>query len=79
MTRKEFVTAYAQRSGLSDERACIGLVKVGDHRMIALPCACGEESCEGWAMLGIEAVLHHLFFNAPDPIRDAYCATVRTP
>jgi len=40
--------------------------------MLALPCACGDDGCEGWAMVSANGVDHHLQFNAPDALRDAY-------
>src|SRR5690606_6463421 len=72
MTRTEFVRAYAARSGLDDEWAVLGFIKVGESTKIAMPCACGEEGCEGWAMIGAEHISHHLAFNAPDKLRLAY-------
>ena len=73
MSRTEFVRRYAKNSGISDEWAILGLIApTRESRMIALPCDCGEDGCEGWAMLGIESVLHHLQFCAPDDMRDAY-------
>lgn len=77
MTRTEFVKSYARRSGLDDRFAGIGLIAVGGHHLVALPCACGEESCEGWAMVTASAALHHLAFYAPEPLRTAYCDLVR--
>lgn len=76
MKRDEFVRAFAQRSGLSDEWADIGVIDVGGRSIIALPCACGHDSCEGWAMVGSEGVLHHLQFDAPEALRDAYMRAV---
>lgn len=79
MSRAAFVKGYANRSGLSDKWAPLGLVEIGDHKLIALPCECGEDGCDGWAMLGAEAVLHHLWFHAPDAMRRAYCEIVGSP
>lgn len=78
MTREDFINAYATRSGLTSKAAGIGLLSSGDRdgRMIALPCACGGEDCEGWAMVGIEQVLHHLFFDAPEDMVSAYRAAL---
>lgn len=41
MTGEEFERAYAQRAGLTVER----LRELG---RVVRPCACGDESCEGW-------------------------------
>lgn len=43
MERQEFIDGYCKRSG----------VTWGDlsRRFVALPCHCGEASCEGWAMV----------------------------
>jgi hypothetical protein len=77
MKREDFVRAYAKRSNFSDKMAHWGYVNAGnDWILIALPCACGDESCEGWAMLSAEWVLHHLQFNAPDGLREAYMKSV---
>ena len=72
MTRTEFVKGYAKRSGLSDEWAILGFIEIAGHKLIALPCGCPEEGCDGWAMIGAEHVSHHLAFNAPDKLRAAY-------
>lgn len=74
MTRTEFIKAYVKRSGLPEDAARfaeIGRLRVGDWTQFAMPCGCGDETCEGWAMVG-DDVLEHLFFNAPSDLRDAY-------
>ena len=76
MTRTEFIKGYAARSDLSDKWAALGFIQIGDRVTIALPCACGEDRCEGWAMVGGENVLHHLQFNAPERLRMAYMEAV---
>lgn len=77
MTRKDFVRAYAERSGLSAKWAVIGLIDVdGAATMCALPCGCGDETCEGWAMVTANSVADHLFFSAPEALRDAYRAAI---
>lgn len=77
MTRTEFVKAYADRSGLSDKWAGLGIVDVGGSAMAALPCGCGDETCEGWAMVTANSIIHHLEFCAPEPLRGAYHDAVR--
>lgn len=83
MTRAEFIKAYAERSELPPEAtkfAGLGLLSPSrDTRMIALPCGCGDEGCEGWAMVGIEGVIHHLAFDAPEELRDAYIKAAGSP
>jgi hypothetical protein len=80
MKRADFIRAYTNRSGLSDKWAEIGLVDREEGRhgwvFIALPCACGKDGCQGWAMLSAEQVLDHLQFNAPEILRDAYMKSV---
>ena len=43
MTQQEFISGYVERSGVS--------VELLMARRVALPCACGEDGCEGWAMV----------------------------
>lgn len=77
MTRAEFVRAYAANSGLSSEWAVLGLIDVGSRKLIAMPCGCGDETCQGWAMLSSESVLDHLQLYAPAALRLAYNKAVR--
>lgn len=77
MTRAEFVRTYAARSNLSDQWAEIGLIDVGSKTMLALPCGCGAENCEGWAMVTADGVLDHLMLHAPSGLREAYAEAVR--
>ena len=72
MTREDFVKAYAGRSNLSAEYAALGIIDTDGRTYCALPCACGEESCEGWAMVSASGVDSHLMFSAPDKLRVAY-------
>lgn len=72
MTRTEFIKSYAERSGLSDEWAILGYIQTGNRIQLAMPCACGENGCEGWAMIGPDSISHHLAFNAPEALRLAY-------
>lgn len=72
MTRTEFIRAYADRSGLSSECAAIGIIEIGRDVMLALPCACEDEGCEGWAMVTASTILSHLELYAPDKLRVAY-------
>lgn len=54
MTKDEFISGYCKRSGLTWDW-------LSKHE-VALPCACGEESCEGWAMVSNdgESIKAHL-------------------
>lgn len=73
MTRTEFIHHYADSMGLSSEWAELGFVDFGKgYVRVALPCACGDSSCKGWAMLSAESVLHHLAFNAPQDLIAVY-------
>ena len=72
MKREQFVREYAERSGLDPQWASIGIVEVGKSVMFALPCGCDDDTCQGWAMLTGNSVLDHLFFHAPEALRDAY-------
>lgn len=78
MTRTEFIQTYAKLSGLNDHPyALLGFLDCGNgHVLVAMPCVCGMESCEGWAMLSAEHIDHHMRFNAPYPLRTAYIETV---
>lgn len=77
MKRAEFIEAYAGSSGLRADFADIGLLDAGGRTMVALPCACGEKDCEGWAMLSADSVLDHLQFRAPEKLRLAYDDAIR--
>lgn len=77
MTRTEFIKAYAERSKLSSDYALLGFLEIGEKTMIALPCGCAEEGCEGWAMLGVEHIDHHLQFYAPDKMAEVYRDTIK--
>ena len=72
MKRADFVRSYANRSKLSGEWADLGLIDVGGRVLVALPCECGDEACEGWAMVSGGSVLSHLELYAPEKLRDAY-------
>lgn len=52
MTRAEFIHGYIARSKLEVKAEALddGFLIAGRKRL-ALPCACGEDICEGWAMV----------------------------
>ena len=43
MTKEEFERDYAERSGVTIEW-------LHEHGREGVPCDCGEELCQGWAM-----------------------------
>lgn len=64
MTREEFVVAYMARSGFEGWRLEGDLVHITeDWKKYALPCRCGEDDCEGWAMVSPVGRGWHLFQN----------------
>ena len=66
MTRNEFIDGYIERSELDPAyRTEDGFLVPGAQRRIALPCACGELICEGWAMVPEEGQKDHEQFYGP--------------
>jgi hypothetical protein len=43
LTKEEFITGYCRRSGISREKF--------DQRLVALPCQCDGDDCDGWAVV----------------------------
>ena len=77
MTREEFIMEWAANSNVSAAYAKLGFVDLGHGTIkVALPCACGESDCEGWAICSPEMVSHQLEFNAPEELRAAYCKAI---
>lgn len=68
MTRDEFIDGYMARSGLPAEWRTPEGFKIPDQERantrVALPCYCGEDVCEGWAMIIGDAfsIKHHIQF-----------------
>lgn len=52
MTKEEFIAGYCERSKIPWETL--------SEWMVALPCFCGEPSCEGWAMVTPSCVDWHM-------------------
>jgi hypothetical protein len=50
MTREEFIDGYITRSELQKYRTVDGWAHNGSTH-VALPCQCGEDGCDGWAMV----------------------------
>ena len=59
MTKEEFIAGYCQRSSISWD-------ELGKY-LVAMPCACGNEGCSGWAMVhnDDESIRHHLILYSP--------------
>lgn len=51
MTREEFIDRYVKLSGLDEYRTDDGYKVPGFDACIALPYKCGDEACDGWAMV----------------------------
>ncbi len=62
MNRDEFIDGYMERTAKSGhaslQRTSDGFTS-GKHRRIARPCACGEDCCDGWAMVSPKYVADH--------------------
>lgn len=65
LTRNEFIDGYLSRSNLSRYRTTDGY-QINKYRRFALPCSCGEEGCEGWAMIPESTVKWHAFKEAKE-------------
>ncbi len=65
MTRNEFIEGYMRRSDLDLTYRTDDGFRIDGYRCYALPCACGEDMCEGWAMVSEEAVETHNLLYAP--------------
>ncbi len=68
MTRDEFIDGYMERSKIpASWRSGDGYVLEGHPGYVALPCACGEDGCNGWAMVRNEQfyIDTHNQFHAP--------------
>lgn len=65
ITRSEFEIMYAARSGLSAAE-----LFGGEHpELVALPCACEDELCKGWAAVdNVRSLIKaHYVLRAPTP------------
>lgn len=60
MDKEEFIMKYCERSGVTWEW-------LRQYKQ-ALPCACGEDCCEGWAMVSNEpdTIKTHMELYAPN-------------
>lgn len=59
MTKDEFISGYCKRSGVTWDWLSV--------RKVALPCACGEDNCAGWAMVSNneDSIKTHMELYAP--------------
>lgn len=59
MTKEEFIAGYCERSGVKWEEISV--------MQVALPCDCGDEGCNGWAMVSNNqsSILAHMELYAP--------------
>lgn len=58
MTKEEFIAGYCDRSKIPWERL--------SKDMVALPCYCDEEICDGWAMVSRVCAADHMqFYGTP--------------
>lgn len=60
MTKEEFVKGYCERSGVTLD----WLIQY----KVALPCGCGDEVCDGWAMVtnNPDAIKTHMELYSPN-------------
>lgn len=65
MTKDQFIAGYCERSKVTPEWLA--------QHYVAMPCACGDETCAGWAMVHNtpEMVALHLEEYARDHSGDA--------
>jgi hypothetical protein len=78
LTSDQFIDAYLKRSGEKygapdrwlQYRTPYGFQMPGCKERIALPCSCGEEGCEGWAMVrnDPESIADHQGTYGPWPL-----------
>ena len=72
MTKEEFIAGYVERSrpGTPSIEATKDGCRARGNEWLALPCHCGEDVCDGWAMIrdDAESIADHLRFHgrAPD-------------
>lgn len=67
LTRDEFIERYLIRSDLPLSYKVDGGFDFDGRRYLALPCACGDDMCEGWAKVrdDPEEIATHMRLYAP--------------
>ena len=65
VTRREFIDAYCERSGLTREQ-------LEEMNLYALPCACDFEGCDGWAIVRVNTIEDHFSYYGPDLIKEEF-------
>jgi hypothetical protein len=64
MTKEEFIEAYCARSKVTWQWL--------SQYMVALPCACDDAACQGWAMVSPEGADSQIALYGPEgPEREA--------
>jgi len=64
MTQSEFIRNYCQKSDTSEK-------KLNELGLFAVPYDCGNEDCDGWAMISRENAKTHLnLYVSEEPNRD---------
>lgn len=63
MSKDEFIEGYCTRSGITWE-----WLSGPEGMRVALPCACSDEGCQGWAMVrnDPESIAVHTTLYGPD-------------
>jgi hypothetical protein len=69
MDKETFIRGYLSRSKLEEYRTPDGYCLPGRPPVLALPCACGDASCDGWAMVPEDLVATHMELYAPSSER----------
>ena len=65
MTQNEFIGLYLGRSLLPISRRTEDGYCIAGRHYHARPCACGDERCDGWAMVSEENLDDHKRIYAP--------------
>jgi hypothetical protein len=70
MSRDEFIDGYMRRSGMEPKRRTADGFRVGDRGLVAVPCDCGDEMCQGWAMVrdDPDEIEEYAAFYGPRPV-----------
>lgn len=69
--REAFIHRYMANGGITDYRIDDDKVHFLGRTQYALPCACEEEGCDGWAMIPADSKGWHEFQNGRMTYEDA--------